>query len=230
MTIEEITTLILDKLQWDYDKELNPNRYSNTLPVYAGDLIYAILKESNVTKAAKYLQMSYKVVNTCVERNLQPLFGKLNGGNEGWEFKLLHFVQYKYCSDCRQLLSYDMFDIDNSKTTKTHTYCKMCRVDKNAKNYLKDNIQEAHKKSQEKNYSKILARNAEYRCDRKHRVPLWSETEKIKEFYANCPEGYHVDHIIPLKAELASGLHVIGNLQYLPAKENLSKGNKYTTE
>lgn len=60
------------------------------------------------------------------------------------------------------------------------------------------------------------------------RIPLWSEVDKIKEFYTNCPEGYHVDHIVPLKGELVSGLHVINNLQYLPAKENCSKGNKWT--
>lgn len=57
-------------------------------------------------------------------------------------------------------------------------------------------------------------------------MPKWVNIDEIAEFYMNCPDGYHVDHIIPINGDNVSGLHVIWNLQYLPAKQNRKKSNK----
>jgi hypothetical protein len=53
------------------------------------------------------------------------------------------------------------------------------------------------------------------------------EREDIRVFYVGCPEGYHVDHIVPLKHPLVCGLHVISNLQYLTASDNSRKSNTW---
>ena len=69
-----------------------------------------------------------------------------------------------------------------------------------------------------------------YLAARKQRVkqatPKNENLNKIQDFYKNCPKGFHVDHIIPLNGKNVSGLHTSSNLQYLPANENLRKGNK----
>lgn len=59
------------------------------------------------------------------------------------------------------------------------------------------------------------------------RTPPWADLDAINVFYKMCPEGMHVDHIVPLQGKSVSGLHVIDNLQYLEARENLQKGNRY---
>lgn len=61
-------------------------------------------------------------------------------------------------------------------------------------------------------------------------TPKWADLDGIAFFYQNCPDGWHVDHIIPLQGKLASGLHVLENLQYLPAAVNTSKSNKFDLE
>ena len=37
---------------------------------------------------------------------------------------------------------------------------------------------------------------------------------------------FHVDHMIPMQGEEASGLHVWYNLQVIPAHLNIGKGNR----
>ena len=61
----------------------------------------------------------------------------------------------------------------------------------------------------------------------KQRTLGWANLQKIVEFYKNCPDGYQVDHIIPLRGKNVSGLHVVENLQHLTAKENRNKSNYY---
>ncbi len=79
------------------------------------------------------------------------------------------------------------------------------------------------------NSKKILAKTIKYRADKMQARPKWltkKQLQEIQNFYINCPKGYHVDHIIPLRGKAVRGLHVPWNLQYLSASENHRKSNK----
>lgn len=91
----------------------------------------------------------------------------------------------------------------------------------------KANAAERHRRWKEANRVHLRA----YLASRVRRIrqvtPKWADLKAIREFYKNCPKGHHVDHIVPIKGKYVTGLHVLENLQYLPAVENLKKSNKF---
>ena len=60
--------------------------------------------------------------------------------------------------------------------------------------------------------------------------PDWVDTRALAEIYTNCPEGYEVDHEVPLNNKLVCGLHVPWNLKPIPKIENRQKSNKFDPE
>ena len=121
----------------------------------------------------------------------------------------------KHCSCCNTTKEIEEFYYNSSKSTGRSDLCKECNKQARRDSYTKDPSKE------------IMANEIRKKRLKEFQVPKWADLNKIKEIYLKCPEGFHVDHIIPLNGEFVSGLHVENNLQYLTIAENLSKNNTY---
>lgn len=83
---------------------------------------------------------------------------------------------------------------------------------------------------------KLKANRGRYRAAKMNRAVSWANKDLIEKIYRqarklseNSGKVYHVDHIIPLRGKLVSGLHVETNLQIILEKDNRSKSNKFKT-
>lgn len=89
----------------------------------------------------------------------------------------------------------------------------------------------------QRNKDYFLQSNKQRKARKLSATPPWLTQEHVnqmRQFYyfrgnisGVVGREYHVDHIVPLQGENVCGLHVPWNLQVIPAKDNLSKGNFY---
>jgi len=78
--------------------------------------------------------------------------------------------------------------------------------------------------------------NAKYKANKKLATPKWLtkfDLDYIRHIYIQAIElekldgiKRHVDHSIPLRGKIVSGLHVPWNLEIITAEENIKKGNR----
>jgi hypothetical protein len=160
----------------------------------------------------------------------------------------------KLCSKCEKTKEAKEFTKDKRYADGLFCWCRECKkhyarsnphqvnnwVDKHPQQVkvIKDkyvfNNPETVKASKQAwskaNPKKELAKTRKYQASKLNATPNWLSQEqslKMVEIYLTCPFGYEVDHIVPLKGKIVSGLHVPWNLQHLPIKSNRQKSNKY---
>jgi len=79
-----------------------------------------------------------------------------------------------------------------------------------------------------KSRHRYLADSYARRAGRKIATPSWAREDLIAVVYKKAKElRMHVDHVVPLRSKLVSGLHVWWNLQLLHPEENNRKSNKW---
>ena len=103
---------------------------------------------------------------------------------------------------------------------------KIYAYNKKYKENNPEKVKDWQKKYRENNRGVFTAIQAKRRAINLQATPTWASLEAIKEIYVQCPEGHHVDHIVPLQGKNVCGFHVENNLQYLKADENIRKGNR----
>ena len=160
--------------------------------------------------------------------------------------ELLSGRQRKYCSkkcidveyNKRRKIGGDLYSCklqyDREYRQKNKDYIKKQKSEYYYSNHevRKAKIREWARNNKAHKYSLEVAR----RTKKIKATPNWLSEEhkeeirllyKVREFLSEY-DGveYHVDHIIPLRGNGVSGLHVPWNLQIITAKENIKKSNK----
>ena len=98
----------------------------------------------------------------------------------------------------------------------------------------KERLAGYNKQWYENNPEKIAQKGIIRRTTIREQCPDWADREAINDIYLEARRltketgiQYHVDHIVPLKGEYISGLHVENNLQIITAQENRRKRNNF---
>lgn len=160
----------------------------------------------------------------------------------------------KQCTKCKETKLFTEFRKHKNTKDRLTTHCKSCLYtgqkewkEKNKQKlnnwwseYREENrtrIRQNAKKWRETNKGKKNADTAKRFAAKMQRMPKWltkEEKRRIDCYYQVAAmrtkeSGYawHVDHIVPLRGETVSGLHVPWNLRVIPAQENMNKGNRY---
>jgi hypothetical protein len=108
-----------------------------------------------------------------------------------------------------------------------------------SKQYYQDHIEERRSKQRlwSKNNRGIAnALSKRYKLKKVKATPLWLTPEQLynmqctykvaAQLSETSSQKWHVDHIVPIRGKDVCGLHVPWNLQLLPAKMNMQKGNR----
>jgi hypothetical protein len=216
--IDSIVCEILDIIGGYWDDEVGTPRKS----IKYGDLIKELISFNSYETAKDSLGVSLHTL----ERALIPIRQALKKPKKcSWDTFLLLYIDSGKCITCKSICNL----VDMSARRGSCKACDSIRSNNIRSKEDLDVLRERGRSHYRRNKAKYIARNAIKRKRIQQATPKWANLDIIQQFYLNRPEGYHVDHIIPLKGPAVCGLHIESNLQYLPAAENRAKSNSFNS-
>lgn len=152
---------------------------------------------------------------------------------------------HSWCNECRRLKKKEWNNNNKDyvlQKAKEWHYQNYFSIKDNKSFYVKnwraenrEKCREYSKKCYQNNKEKSHAHSAKYRANKRKAVPKWFNDlmkKEVEALFAIAKQKtletgikHEVDHIIPLKGETVSGLHVPWNLQVITQFENRSKRN-----
>jgi len=173
-----------------------------------------------------------KRCNRCKTEKPLDCFGKDRTSRDGL---------FLWCKSCRS--SYNKLTVDRTDNARRVSAWKKANPTKHSIQRKKyrirhwDAIRLTERRYYELHSIKWTFQSGKRRAALLNAMPIWltiEQSNEILDIYEKARilteingRQYHVDHIIPLLGKNVRGLHVPWNLQILPAKDNLSKNNKW---
>lgn len=193
------------------------------------EVLEAMLPNNSTLEVASILDIPYSTLNAHLSRYYRKIFVDKPTGQLTWGRYYISKLGLLVCTKCNQIKEFECFSTCVGKFLNKRTHCISCCSITN-KHYYENNTESCNDRSKQhylNNTNMYIEKSARRRASKLRATPKWADLDKIKEKYLNRPDGFHVDHEIPLISTLVCGLHVHNNLQYLTAKQNLEKGNKF---
>jgi 5-methylcytosine-specific restriction endonuclease McrA len=193
-----------------------PKVYINKRWYDTAEVMLALVEHVNFNVACQFFN--------CNRNTLAKSFNSLpefEPNKKSAKTRILGLLGITQCSNCKEIKPPEEF-YSVGRPCKECSKKRMADVYAENREYYRSLQEQYHK--QEANQGIIRENKARRRLTIANVSSDDPEIRKqLQEIYANRPDGYHVDHIIPLSK---GGLHHPDNLQYLTAEENLKKGSK----